>query len=98
MQWLTRPGAPKIEGSWRFDAAKKTVDVTLTQAQTAAPFRLSVDVGIVTKAGEPPRVETIELTGHQQTKSISVDAAPHAVTVDPNTWLLMEEGPWTRRP
>ena len=25
-QWLTRPGVPKLEGSWRYDAAKKVVD------------------------------------------------------------------------
>jgi hypothetical protein len=88
---------PKIEGSWRFDPARKSVEVTLTQAQSAAPFRLNVEVGIITKAGELPKVETIELTGRQQTRSIRVDAAPHAVTIDPGTWLLMEQGAFVRR-
>jgi hypothetical protein len=73
------------------------VEVTLTQAQSAAPFRLNVEVGIVTQAGELPKVETIELTGRQQTRSIRVDAAPHAVTIDPGTWLLMEQGAFVRR-
>ena len=96
-QWLTRPGVPKIEGSWRYDAAKKAIEVTLTQAQSVAPFRLNVDIGITTKAGESPRVETIELTGRHQTKSIRIDGIPHAVTLDPNTWLLLEEGAWNSR-
>ena len=32
-QWLNRPGAPKLEGSWRYDAARKQVEITLTQSQ-----------------------------------------------------------------
>ena len=45
-QWLTRPGIPRIEGSWRYDAAARQVEVTVTQTQTADPYRLTVDVGI----------------------------------------------------
>ncbi len=45
-QWLTRPGIPRIEGSWRYDAATKQVEVTVAQTQAADPYRLIVDVGI----------------------------------------------------
>src|SRR4029077_204710 len=51
-QWLNRPGVPRIEGSGRYDAEKKQVEVTLMQAQAAEPYRLNVDVGLVAKAGE----------------------------------------------
>ena len=97
-QWLTRAGVPKIEGSWRYLPARKAVEVTVSQTQAADPFRLAVDVGIAGKAGELPRVERIELTGRTATKVITVDSAPSTVTLDPNTWLLMEAGTLTRRP
>lgn len=96
-QWLTRPGVPKIEGGWRYDAVNKVVEVTVTQSQTAPPFRVKVGVGIVAKAGELPRVDTVELTGRQVTRTFPLDAAPASVTLDPQTTLLMEAGPFVRR-
>lgn len=96
-QWLNRPGVPKIQGSWRYDAVKKAVEVTVTQAQPAAPFRVNLDIGFAAKAGEQPRVSTIEFGERQMTMSFPIDAAPAAVTLDPNTRLLMEAGPFVRR-
>jgi hypothetical protein len=88
---------PKVEGSWRYLPARKAIEVTLTQAQTAAPFRLSVDLGISAKSGDLPSVERVELTGRTATKMISVDSEPAGVTLDPGTWLLMEAGVLTKR-
>lgn len=96
-QWLTRPGVPKIEGAWRYDEVKKVVEVTVTQSQTAAPFRVKVGVGIVGKTGDLPHVETMELTGRQATRTFPLDTAPVSVELDPQTTLLMEAGPFTRR-
>jgi aminopeptidase N len=96
-QWLNRPGVPKIEGAWRYDAAKKSVEVTITQSQAAAPYRLKVDVGIITKPGDLPRVETIELSGRQAVHHIALDAAPADVVLDPRTALLMDAGAFVRR-
>jgi aminopeptidase N len=97
-QWLTRPGVPKIEGSWRYVPAKKAIEVTLTQGQSADPFRLAVDIGIAAKSGDVPRVERVELSGRTVTKTLTTDAEPTSVTIDPNTWLLMEAGAFTKRP
>jgi aminopeptidase N len=97
-QWLTRPGVPRIEGTWRYDAARKMVDMTVTQSQTADPYRLTVEIGVTDTPGAPPRVTRVELTGRQATASLPADAAPVAVTLDPGTWLLMDAGPFTRRP
>ena len=54
-QWLTRPGVPKLEGSWRYDAVKKQVEVTLTQSQAAEAFRLTLEVGVAATAGALPQ-------------------------------------------
>jgi aminopeptidase N len=96
-QWLTRPGVPKIEGTWRYVAAKKAVEITLTQSQPAEPYRLGVDIGIASKPGDLPRVERIELTGRATTQTFMLDTEPASVTVDPNTWLLMETGSFVKR-
>jgi aminopeptidase N len=96
-QWLNRPGVPKIEGSWRFDVVKKQVEVSISQAQPAEPYRVNVDVGIVPRAGELPTVKTIALAARQGTFTFPLEAAPASVTLDPNTTLLMDAGPFLKR-
>jgi aminopeptidase N len=96
-QWLTRPGTPRIDGSWRFDAARKQVDVELEQSGSGDSYRLPLEIGIVMKAGDLPRIERFELKERRATFSIAAEAEPAAVVLDPNTWLLMEAGPFTRK-
>ena len=93
-QWLTRPGVPKLEGTWRYDAAKKVVEITVKQTQAADPYRLAVDVGVISAAGAPARLERADLTGRSVTITIPANAKPASVTLDPDTWLLMEAGPF----
>jgi aminopeptidase N len=97
-QWLMRPGVPKIEGSWRYLPARKAVEVTLTQSQPAEPYRVGVEIGMASKPGALPRVERMEMTGRTATKTFGVDAEPASVTLDPNTWLLMEAGTLNKVP
>ena len=95
-QWLNRPGVPRVEGSWRYDVARKLVEVSVTQSQTAAAFRIKLDVGIVAKAGDLPKFHTIDMTAKQGTYRFPVDAEPISVALDPNTRLLMDAGPFDR--
>ncbi len=97
-QWLTRPGLPKVEGSWRYDAASKQVEVTLTQAQAAEAYRLNVEVGIVSTPGALPSVQRVLMTSKHAIMRFAASAAPVSVVIDPSTWLLMEAGPFVRRP
>jgi len=96
-QWLNVPGVPKIEGSWRYDAARRQLEVTLSQAQAAQPYRLSMDVGIVRNAGELPTVKTVPLAARQGTFTFPLEAAPASVVLDPNTALLMDAGAFVKR-
>ncbi len=91
-QWLTRPGTPRVEGDWRFDAARKRVDVEVSQGVPGDPYHLPIEIGIVMKAGDLPRIERFELNDRRATFSIAADAEPAAVILDPNTWLLHEGG------
>ncbi|MGE0864913.1 MAG: M1 family metallopeptidase [Vicinamibacterales bacterium] len=95
-QWLTRPGLPRLEGSWRYDAAARQVEVTLTQAQAADVFRLSVDIGIATAAGAPPAIERVEMTAKCATMRFDAATEPAAVIIDPGTWTLIEMGPFNK--
>jgi aminopeptidase N len=95
-QWLTRPGVPKVEGSWRYDPAKKQVEVTLTQSQAADPFRMTVEVGIVATAGAMPQIRRVEMTSKQTMMAFDAPGEPASVALDPGTWALIEMGPFTK--
>ena len=95
-QWLSRSGVPRLEGTWRYDAARKQVEVSLAQTQSGDPFRLPIEVGLTTNPQAPPRVERVELTDRQRTFTFPADAEPSAVVLDPGTWLLMEAGPFVK--
>jgi aminopeptidase N len=89
-QWLNRSGIPKIDGRWRYDPTRKQVEIELAQSHQGEPFRLPIEVGIVAKAGELPRVERIDLSAQKAKFQFPADAAPASVTLDPSTWLLFE--------
>jgi aminopeptidase N len=95
-QWLNRSGMPKLEGSWRYDAAKKQIEVTLLQTQSGEPFRLPIDIGIVATPDARPRIEKIELADRTGTFTFASETDPVNVVLDPDTWLLMEAGPFVR--
>ena len=97
-QWLNRPGRAENRRVVALSAGTEGHRSHGVANTGRDPFRLGVEVGIAAKTGAVPRVERIELTGRSATKIFTVDAEPAAVTIDPNTWLLMEAGVFTKRP
>ena len=95
-QWLNRPGVPKVEGSWRYDAVKKQVEVTINQAQPGEPYRINVDVGITAIPGAVPSVSHVPMAGRRATMILDANTEPATVTLDPATALLFEPGAFTR--
>jgi aminopeptidase N len=87
-QWLARAGSPVIEGGWRYDATAKRVVLELTQSQPGDAYRLPLEIGFTNDGA--PKIEKIELTQKQQRFEIAADKEPATVTLDPNTWVLME--------
>jgi aminopeptidase N len=88
-QWLRRAGSPAIEGGWRYDAGAKQVCIDLTQAQPGEEYRLPLEVAIHGLSGEP-RIEKIEMRQKQQQFTITANAEPSAVVLDPRVSVLME--------
>jgi aminopeptidase N len=95
-QWLRRSGVPRLEGRWRWDAAAKQVELTLTQAQAGEPFRLAVEIGLQANPQSPARVQKLELAARSGSYRLAAEQEPAAVLLDPGTWLLMEAGPFAR--
>lgn len=89
-QWLYRGGVPKVEGRWEYDAARRTVEIDLRQTQSGEPFRLPLDVGLEMADTRASRIEQIDFRDRAQRFTIAVEAEPDSVTLDPNTWVLMD--------
>jgi aminopeptidase N len=88
-QWLNRAGSPELTGAWRYDATSRQVEIDLTQSQKGEPYRLPLEIGLVTEGDASVRVERVELDRAEQHFSIRSDAEPAAVLLDPNCWALV---------
>ncbi len=89
-QWLVRPGSPRVEGTWGYDAATGRVSVVLEQAQAGAPFVLPIEVGIAETGAAAPRIERVELTGKSHRFEFKAGTEPSSVVLDPETWALID--------
>jgi aminopeptidase N len=98
-QWLRRGGVPRLEGSWRYAASRKELEVVLRQTQAGEVYRLSVELGLAHRGGGaledggeglPPGAVRVELRGREETFRLAAERAPQDVVVDPGTWLLAE--------
>ena len=98
-EWLHRPGSPMISGSWHYDAAAKEIEVALdqSQAQTNKVYRLPIDIGITVDGTAAMRVKSVEFTQAHQSWRFAADKPPATVTLDPQTKLLFEPGPFAAR-
>ena len=89
-QWLYRGGLPVVEGTWRYDAAGRTLELDIRQVQDGGdPFVLPMEVATETADGGV-RVQRIRLSERSGRVLIPLDRAPTSVTLDPAVWVLME--------
>jgi aminopeptidase N len=87
-QWLQRAGSPVVEGGWRYDAAARRVVVDLVQTQPGDAYLLPIEIAVT--IGGTTRIETVDFTQKQQRFEVTAEQEPTAVTIDPNTWVLMD--------
>lgn len=81
-QWLTQPGAPRLEldaVSLASDDSGHSLSITLRQDRPS--YRLSVPVILETETG--PVRRQLELAGPEATATLALDARPTAVHIDP---------------
>ncbi len=86
-QWTRRAGQPRLEGTWRYDAAAHEVVLTLRQTPPEAPaFVFPLDVAV----GEA--VHTVPVTQLSETFRLAAPTRPARVALDPRVLLLFDDG------
>lgn len=89
-QWLYKPGALQLSGSWQFNDKKKEVSITLDQVQTdGSLFKMPVQLAIYSAQGKPV-IKTLQVNEKRNEFVFQVDAIPTNIVLDPNNWVLME--------
>ena len=95
-QWVFTPGQPLVTGTWSY--ADGLLTVALHQAQaTETVYVTPLDIGIVLDPGTVPRVETVQLERRDHVFTFKIGKEPADVVLDPNVWLLMQRGAFTRK-
>src|SRR6185369_8760598 len=87
-QWVYRPGYPQLRVTQTWDAAASEAVVTVEQTQKATwpVFRFPLELEFDTPSG--PVRQRAEVFGKTSTVRIRLSAAPTAMRVDPDGWLL----------
>jgi aminopeptidase N len=89
-QWLRRPGSPVVDGTWRYNPATKKVELSLAQTQGGDAYRLPMEVSLAPAGAGPAKLDRIEMSDRQQRFDLVAAEEPASVTLDPNSWLLMD--------
>ncbi len=80
-QWIYTAGAPHLNITWHYDAAKKAVDLKVIQKQATA-FNFPLEVSL---AGKLHKLSVKSKTANM---SIPARVKPTSISVDPNVSLL----------
>ena len=90
-QWLYKPGALKLNGTWQYDAKKKEVKIMLDQIQAdGSMFKTPIQVAIYGPKRKKPLIKIVQVNEKASLLIVQVDAEPAQVVLDPDSWLLME--------
>lgn len=88
-QWLYKPGALRVKGSWTYLAARKELVLQLNQVQAdGSVFTMPLQLDI-RQTGKVTR-KTVVLSGKTQTITIPLETSPADIVLDPDHWILMD--------
>jgi aminopeptidase N len=90
-QWLYRGGIPRLDGTWRWDAATREIVIELRQVQAGPAFALELDL-MVEAADGATSMQRIIVGADPTRLKISASARPRSVTLDPMTRALFAGG------
>ncbi|MGZ3822609.1 MAG: M1 family aminopeptidase, partial [Mucilaginibacter sp.] len=80
-QWLRTPGTPHLTITWKYDAAKKSVELSITQKhETLFEFPLEVSVD--------GKTQSVSVKNKVTTIQMPLKKRPSSIVVDPNVNLL----------
>ncbi|HIA01860.1 MAG TPA: hypothetical protein EYN66_08110, partial [Myxococcales bacterium] len=85
-QWVHRPGHPKLDIHWSFDAKAKIARIKIKQTGTV--YKIQLPIHVQTKAGEQVFTPTID--GAEQEVTLPLDSEPEMIEFDRYASLLAE--------
>jgi hypothetical protein len=81
----------KLKGNWTYNADKKEVTINLEQVQNnGSLFKMPVQIAIDLAGKATPVLKKIILNQQSESITITVDAAPVNIRLDPDSWVLMD--------
>ena len=89
-QWMRRPGTAELRPSWKWDASRRKVVVTVVQGARFPPYRISLAVDVTDASGATKRVRiTVPATTTSSVDlPIPLSTAPRNVVFDADDSLL----------
>ena len=81
---------PTLRGGWRYDAAGEAGADRDRADAGRRPYPASARDCASSTPPAQPRIERLELTAATGQFAFAADAEPASVTLDPNTWVLMQ--------
>ncbi len=89
-QWYYRPGYADLGVSWRYDQARRSILVTVSQNEKRPPYRLTLPIEITTSTGKVVRTKVMVPATRVGTIPVpaTLDGAPKIVRFDPDVSLL----------
>lgn len=90
-QWLYKPGALTLAGTWQYDTKQKQVKLTLDQTQTdGSLFKMPVQVALYYPKSNKPIIKTVQVNEKTNVFTIPVGGEPEKLIIDPNSMVLMD--------
>ena len=86
-QWLFRPGLPELSVAWRWDEARRQAVLDVAQIQAGDSYELDLELAF--RVGDRAEKRTVALRGARDTLRADLPAAPSAVEIDPDGWILL---------
>ncbi len=87
-QWIFTKGHPVLAWDWKYEKGKVTI--TIQQEQPHHIFTFPLEIGIFAKG--KMQLHKVVINKAQSTFDLPVEERPEAVVLDPNLWLLFQEG------
>ncbi|MBA2380418.1 MAG: DUF3458 domain-containing protein, partial [Blastocatellia bacterium] len=92
-QWVYGTGHPALTVKHRYNAAEKSLEITVSQTQrsdrlTPEAFRLPIEIAI--RANGETRIEKIDITKRSETFRIATASEPEAITLDPSQKIVLK--------
>ncbi|HXD79108.1 MAG TPA: M1 family aminopeptidase, partial [Puia sp.] len=88
-QWLYHSGNLELKGTWKYDPARKTVTIALSQLpKDGFLFDVPVEIGICKDNMPVPAIFKFRMSAKTAAFQVQVDKKPERVVFDPRTVLL----------